>query len=146
MLLGHGADVNAIAKLHTTPLHFAVSRNQTAVAEILIASSASLGASDEFGWTALHDAARNGHYESAKLLVEAGASGYAGDRYGSTPVHEAMKAGHVALAEYLRVPHTSMVTKNYRTPRKKSFINSTGVNLMMSAMFSSQNIASQQMN
>ncbi|MCH8822041.1 MAG: ankyrin repeat domain-containing protein [Planctomycetes bacterium] len=146
MLLGHGANVNAIAKLQTTPLHFAVSRNQTAVAEILIASSASLGASDEFGWTALHDAARSGHYESVKLLVEAGASGNAGDRYGSTPIHEAMKAGHVSLAEYLRVPHTSMFTKDVRKPRKKNFINSIGVNLMMSAMFSSENIASQQMN
>ncbi len=74
-LLGHGADVSAVARnpLRVQPLHSAAAGGHTAVARLLLEHGADPNARQEGGFVPLHAAAQTGNDELYELLVANGA-------------------------------------------------------------------------
>jgi ankyrin repeat protein len=75
------------------PLHWAALKNQTKIAEMLLAHGADVNATDESLGTPLHDAVAFGHYgqvQIARMLLAHGANINAKSNYGETPLHEAI--------------------------------------------------------
>ncbi len=111
LLLGHGADPTARAKLLLgeipallTPLHLAAMRGQVACAETLLEGGAEpdLGKA-EGGPTPLHLAAGSGHPEVVRLLLEHGADPSAREKAsGATPLAWAEHEGHAEVVTLLR--------------------------------------------
>lgn len=73
MLVGAGADVNAVDGSGRTPLHVAAKRGARKRVRELVKSGADVGARDTMGWTPLHWAADGGCLRVVKVLVESGA-------------------------------------------------------------------------
>jgi len=73
-LLDSGSNVNVKSSSGLTPLHFAAGAGHKEVAELLIANSADVNATDlGEGRTPLHQAAEWGHIEVVELLIRSGA-------------------------------------------------------------------------
>jgi ankyrin repeat protein len=93
LLIAKGADVNAIAKNHMTPLmylslpYFKESPSYKKFAELLIAKGARIDIKEGTGRTALHWAASVGRIGVAEVLVSHGAELNAKDAMGCTPLH-----------------------------------------------------------
>jgi uncharacterized protein len=104
LLIEKGADVNAASKnrQQVTPLHSAVSRRQTMIAEALLAEGANPNARQQAGVTALHQAAHNGHAEMVKLLLAHGADPHARMDDGRTPLAMAIETGKREVIDLLR--------------------------------------------
>jgi ankyrin repeat protein len=101
-LLKQGADVNAAQGDGMTALHWAASRNDPAMAEMLIYAGANVRATTRLGgYTPLHLAARYGHAEVMTPLVAAGADVNAPTATGATPLMLAAAAGSVQAVELL---------------------------------------------
>ena len=86
VLIGHGADPNALDKDRQTPLHYAAMNGQREIAELLTEQGADPNVSDRDGQTPLHYAATFGYKEMVQLLIESGADLNAADRGGRTPL------------------------------------------------------------
>ena len=85
LLIAKGANVNAKRTMDgLTPLHFAASRNQKAMVELLIFKAADVNAKGS-GGTPLHWAAAFGDTKLVELLLEKGTDAYAIDGRGQTP-------------------------------------------------------------
>jgi ankyrin repeat protein len=104
LLIEKGADVNAASKntQQVTPLHSAVSRRQTMIAEALLAQGANPNARQQAGVTPLHQAAHNGHAEMVKLLLAHGADRQARMDDGRTPLAMALETGKREVIDLLR--------------------------------------------
>ncbi|HVG34498.1 MAG TPA: ankyrin repeat domain-containing protein [Pyrinomonadaceae bacterium] len=104
LLIEKGADVNAASKnrQQVTPLHSAVSRRQTMIAEALLAEGANPNAKQQAGVTPLHQAAHNGHAEMVKLLLAHGADPHARMDDGRTPLAMAIETGKREVINLLR--------------------------------------------
>lgn len=95
LLLGAGADVNAISRSGATPLMEAAFNDFEEAASILIKFAAeadnksSLNAQNAGGRTALHLAAEQGNQSICTMLVDAGAAGTLTDKNGDTAFHMA---------------------------------------------------------
>lgn len=86
-LLDDGADPNANETWsRRTPLHFASSDNNLALAKILLQYNANTEARDELGKTPLVLAVQNGRKEMIKLLISKGTDVNARDDHGETPL------------------------------------------------------------
>ena len=102
-----GADVNAVDRGGSTPLHYAVGRiyNRTALsARALVDAGADVNARDSRGGTPLHRAAGPvGPLTDllVSLLVEAGADIHATDDGGRTALHHALRSDNPAIAARL---------------------------------------------
>jgi hypothetical protein len=109
LLLAAGADVRAVSKSGTTPLHWAASAGegendataQLAIIEQLVKRGASLHATNAEGQSALHHAASEGRLEVVEYLLKQGLSANAKDRLDRTPLHDAMEL-HRAITFGLR--------------------------------------------
>ena len=86
MLIAAAADVNAKNRGGETPLHNAVSRPRTQVAELLIAKGAAINAPDADGLTPLHSAVAQGNLAAVKLLLANKAELNARDAEAKTPL------------------------------------------------------------
>lgn len=104
LLIERGADVNAASNntQRVAPLHSAVSRRQTTIAEALLAHGANVNARQQAGVTPLHQAAHNGHAEMVKLLLAHGADVHARMDDGRTPLTMALETGNAETIELLR--------------------------------------------
>lgn len=106
MLKAHPELVNAKdSRIGATPLHWAVIRNHSDIAELLIDKGADVNAVDKFGMTPLHKAASFNRKNMTKLLLSKGAdSDIMGVKWGvfrMTPLHLAAEAGFPDVVEVL---------------------------------------------
>jgi ankyrin repeat protein len=93
-LIQQGADVNAAQGDGMTALHWAATRGDTEIAEILIKASAALEPGTRIGeYTPLHIASREGKAAIVKLLLAAGASANKATTTGVTALHLSAMAG-----------------------------------------------------
>ncbi|HEX8772262.1 MAG TPA: ankyrin repeat domain-containing protein [Pyrinomonadaceae bacterium] len=104
LLIERGADVNAASRnaQRVAPLHSAVSRRQTMIAEALLAHGANVNARQESGVTPLHQAAHNGQAEMVRLLLAHGADVQARMDDGQTPLSMALETGDEEVVALLR--------------------------------------------
>jgi ankyrin repeat protein len=104
LLMERGADVNAASKntQRVTPLHSAVSRRQTMIAQALLFHGASVNAKQQSGVTPLHQAAHNGQAEMVRLLLDHGADPRARMDDGQTPLMMALETGEREVIDLLR--------------------------------------------
>ena len=106
-LIQQGADVNAanvnvVTRFGRTPLHYAVSKNAVAIAEVLLKHGANPNTNaDTFGRTPLHYAAQKNAVAIAEVLLKHGADPNAKNRDGQTPLHYAAQKNAVVMAEVL---------------------------------------------
>ena len=74
------------------------SKNQTAIAERLIALRANLDVRDDVGYTPLHEAVRDGKKQCMELLLKHGADATIPDNNNSTPLQTAIYFGFKDIA------------------------------------------------
>lgn len=97
-LLAEGADVNEPGL--ATPLFYAVQRNHTDAARLLIERGADVNRASTWG-TPLHEAAKRGNAEIVALLLEKGADPTVTASKGMTPLHSAAEGGSVEVTQFL---------------------------------------------
>jgi ankyrin repeat protein len=85
----------------TTPLHWAVYRNETAEVERLLAKGADANASNDYGATPLSEAAVTGNVEVIRALLKAGARADATNADGQTPLMILARSSNVEAAQLL---------------------------------------------
>ncbi len=100
-MIAAGADVNQAQGDGTTPLLWAINRQDYAVAEALLAKKANPNAGNEFGALPLTEAARLNDPRLVKMLLDAGAKVDSANPDGETTLMLAIKAGNLAMAESL---------------------------------------------
>lgn len=94
MFLDHGANINVVGLLGSTPLHGAVLKNRLDVVMNLVARGVDVDIPDEAGQCAIYYAAVHGLHEIVKVLIGAGAHVNMKDKDGITPLHAASLNGH----------------------------------------------------
>ena len=127
MLLGYGANVNAVSRKGYTPLHHAAMNGDETLVGLIISAKPdyevnSLHAHHHNGFlregTALHYAVARGHVGTVKLLLAGGACADSVKTFRETPLHLATKAGHLDIAKLLLAGGASVdsSTKSSETP------------------------------
>ena len=116
--LSHKCLLESPDKSGFTALQKAVSLKNTSAASTLVAYSANIHVTDQYGWTLLHTAVQNGDLETVRVLLDAGASPNAptlqwahlsdrpsglsrGNPWAGTPLHLAAMIGNPAIASLL---------------------------------------------
>ncbi len=116
LLIGRGADVNALTPQKQTPLYLVsmdpepnnskMKAEQCKIAELLIQKGADVNAKDNVGQTPLHLAADGARLDIAKILLKNGADINAENMTGVTPLTEmngiGAEAGNDTMQTYLR--------------------------------------------
>jgi ankyrin repeat protein len=92
-LLDTRADVNATQSDGTTPLHWAVDRDQPEVVQMLIRAGANVTAANRYGATPLWLASVNGNAKTMAMLLEAGADARSANADGETALMVAARTG-----------------------------------------------------
>ncbi|HJS75471.1 MAG TPA: ankyrin repeat domain-containing protein [Vicinamibacteria bacterium] len=102
-LLRNGADVNTAQGDGMTALHWAASRGNLELAEVLLYSGANVGAGTRIGrYTPLHLASRGGYTDVVEALLRAKADpGARTTNSGVTPLHLAAASGSVDVVRAL---------------------------------------------
>src|SRR5262245_37510914 len=101
-LLKQNADVNAAQGDGTTALHWAASRDDVQMAELLVKAGANVKATSRIGGiTPLMMACQNGNAAMARLLLDAGADAKASSGTGTTALMLAAAAGNVEVIRTL---------------------------------------------
>lgn len=101
-LIENGADVNAKTKREWTPLMFAASSGNAAIAKLLISHKAELEEAETHGMTALHLAAVGMHPEICRLLAESGADINAKSYNGDTALYLGVEAARDKVTDDTR--------------------------------------------
>lgn len=115
-LLARGAVVNHEG---WTALHYAVTNNQWAIAQLLLSAKAAVDALSPNQTTPLMMAARNGNIELVKLLLQRGANDTLKNTAGLSAEDFARQAGHAALADGFK-ERREKSAKNPQGSSKKS--------------------------
>jgi uncharacterized protein len=92
-LIDKRINVNATEPDGTTPLHWAVDRESTAIVQMLIRAGANVKAVNRYGVTPLWLASVNGHAGTIAMLLEAGADASSPNVDGETPLMVAARTG-----------------------------------------------------
>jgi uncharacterized protein len=101
-LLKSGADVNGAAGDGMTALHWAASRGDAAMTQMLLSAGANIRATTRLGAiTALHLASQGGHAGVVAALIAAGAEPNLATTTGATPLMFAARAGSTDTATRL---------------------------------------------
>ena len=95
MLLDQRVDPNTSEVDGTTALHWAVHRDDLAIADLLIRAGADVRVANRYGATALALACLNGNAAMVERLVAAGAEANAASPDGETALMTAARTGHV---------------------------------------------------
>ncbi len=107
-LLRQNVDVNTPAPDGTTPLHWAVQRDDQPMVELLLRSGANVKAVNRYGVPALAIAAVNGHDGIMNALLEAGADPNVGLSADEPPILTAARTGAVGPLKTL-IAHGALV-------------------------------------
>lgn len=102
LLLNAGAELDALDRDASTPLHRAIGAGRMEVAELLLERGAHPGTRNREGQTPLHLAAGAGRGRTVERLLEAGADPSVKDALERTPYDDALQAGHEHVAQMLR--------------------------------------------
>ena len=95
------ADVNATQQDGTTPLHWAVDRDQPEIVQMLIRAGANVKAANRYGATPLWLASVNGNAKTMSMLLEAGADAKAANGDGETALMVAARTGKTEAVDLL---------------------------------------------
>jgi ankyrin repeat protein len=98
---GPAADAGAIEVDGTTPLHWAVYRNDEAAVRQLIKAGADVNARNDYGATPLSEAAVSGNVKVIRWLLEAGAEVDGANADGQTPLMIIARTSNVEAAKLL---------------------------------------------
>lgn len=106
LLLGRGADVNAVSRNRvfargSRPIHSAVARGLPSIVKRLIDGGADVDAVDDDGGAPLFNAAFGGHAEIVSILLAAGADAGLRNRQGRSPLEVAKEKRHAAVVDLL---------------------------------------------
>lgn len=102
LLIAHGADVNARAASGSTPLFWAVMRDQKDDAKFLLDHGANVNAPDAYGDTILDCALHLGFQSMVELLVNKGADVNAQDQSLHRPLTYALEGNEDSAADILK--------------------------------------------
>jgi ankyrin repeat protein len=111
-------DVNRAAADGTTPLHWAVQRDDEEMVELLIRAGANVRAANRYGVEPLAIAVVNGHAGNLKRLLDAGADANVGLSPDETPIMTAARTGNVETLKLL-IAHGAQINaqdKRGQTP------------------------------
>ncbi len=100
-LIARGADVNAGGADHTTPLHWAVHRDDAALTKKLLAAGARVDAANDYGATPMSVAAAEGNADVIGLLLDAGANVDSPTPEGQTALMAVARTGRLDAARLL---------------------------------------------
>jgi ankyrin repeat protein len=109
-LIGH-TDVNGAGPDGMTALHWAVHRDDLALARLLLAAGASAQARNRYGVMPLSLACTNGDAAMVELLLAAGADPNAPLRGGETPLMTAARTGRLGPVKALLARHAEVNAK-----------------------------------
>jgi uncharacterized protein len=101
VLLKQPNAANAAEADGTTALHWAVDRDEFAVAQMLVRAGANVKAANRYGVTPMYSATVNGNAPMIQLLIEAGADVNAALPEGETPLMTAARTGKVEAVKVL---------------------------------------------
>jgi ankyrin repeat protein len=101
VLLGAGAEINAIDDDGNLAIHVAAKGGHIEVVDVLLDAGADVNALDGYQSYALHAAARGGHSEVVETLLDAEADVNALDKYQMSALHVAAGGGHSEIVEVL---------------------------------------------
>ncbi len=101
LLVGNGADINAITRWGRTPLHIAAERGNVRLVEFLIEHGAMIDPMSHTRNTPLHEAIEGNHKKVVELLLVHGADPAPSNSYGRTPSQVVERRGHDEIAELL---------------------------------------------
>jgi ankyrin repeat protein len=101
LLLGHGANINALDRAGNSALIYALCKGHYDLAKILLQSGAEVNVVDSSGMSALHYASQAGHDDLVKTLLQSGAKVNALDHYKQSALHLAASGGHEGVAKLL---------------------------------------------
>jgi uncharacterized protein len=93
--------VNAAQSDGTTPLHWAVDREQTEIVQMLIRAGANVKAANRYGVTPLWLASVNGNANTLAMLLEAGADAGSANSDGETALMVAARTGKIDAVNLL---------------------------------------------
>ena len=94
LLIGKGAEVNAVDNSGNTPLQAALQDSKLKMAEVLLANGSDCKVVNGCGETLLHSVCKGGgidRHELCEELISRGASPHLADREGDLPLHVALK-------------------------------------------------------
>ena len=100
-LLQQKSDVNAAEPNGTTPLHYAVYREDVDLVERLVKAGAKANVKNDFDSTPMSEAAAVGNAAIIKLLLKAGADVNSTNHEGQTALMAVARTGHVEAAKSL---------------------------------------------
>jgi ankyrin repeat protein len=100
-LLQQKSDVNAAEPNGTTPLHYAVYREDVDLVERLLNAGARVSVTNDFGSTPMSEAAVVANAAILKLLLKAGANANSPNREGQTALMAVARTGRVDAAQVL---------------------------------------------
>uniref|UniRef100_A0A8C5UBM4 Uncharacterized protein n=1 Tax=Malurus cyaneus samueli TaxID=2593467 RepID=A0A8C5UBM4_9PASS len=95
LLIGAGANINAVTEDFVTPLHIASQRGNATVARLLLYNKAHVNAQDKQSKCPLHLAVEQGDKTMAETLLKARADPNAQDKEKKTPLHAAAMRGYL---------------------------------------------------
>ncbi|MCJ1346152.1 hypothetical protein MMC31_004366, partial [Peltigera leucophlebia] len=101
LLLGQGANIEALTESRSTPLHVSATLGCVKVLQMLLEKGANIEATDKKGRTPLYSAVAHGHVEIVQILLDKGANGKAEDDGRQTPLHSAAFYGKVEIVQML---------------------------------------------
>lgn len=101
ILVGHGADTNAVSPSRVAVVHSAAASRNAAILKLVLQAGANPNIQQQRGYTALHEAAMHNSVERAQVLLNAGADPAIKNDAGQTAADMAVQEGNKEVGELL---------------------------------------------